>query len=280
MHRETSKNTAGLTEGNELFWHHLQTALCDYRAVVLTGTFNMSLFQVVPRLRDMNWNAELLSWYPWVQTAEEDDSTAPADAGKGQIMFDGLGIFTLHTQCKMTRALDLEDLKTCKNVPRWAAAQGQGYPIDSFLGGMSALEQSFRQCESKKKRSSQNSKHDPVRNTKSKLLDPKQSKALKRFFREGGHMPLLAYFGNTSRRSEGALQRREKLAQKRGYGSRPGGKRSWDMQRQGKGPAPASAAAEWPKGHSSRYEMKRDKHWSKSSSSTSKWKTSSWNSTR
>ena len=177
-----------------------------------------------------------------------------------EVMFDSCGIFTLCSQRKMNRFLNLEDTQGSEKLVHFA--QGQGYPIKCYLGGTSALEQSLERLP-EMKRASEVSEHDPATHTKSKLLDPEKWDPLKKLFKGGGHMPLLAYLGNTSGRSDEALQRREANAQLRGWGPTPGGKRSSMMQKQGKGPAPsASAAAEWSKGQNSRDTWWRSNNWS------------------
>ena len=52
MHRMTAKKAKGFAESHRKFWLHLHHCMKKHAAVILTGDFNMSLFQVVPKLRN------------------------------------------------------------------------------------------------------------------------------------------------------------------------------------------------------------------------------------
>ena len=113
MHRMTAKKSAGFANTHDDFWRHFLAVLKAHAPVVLTGDFNMSLFQVVPKLRQWNYPAELISWFAWVQSdhvalptvqeADEEDGAAPAAAGSavaapaaplpvGQVMLETCGM--------------------------------------------------------------------------------------------------------------------------------------------------------------------------------------------
>ena len=265
MHRLTAKKAKGFGKAHHDFWVHLTHLLKAYNPAVLTGDFNMSLCQVVPVLRQCKIPANLLSWFAWVKTeadrlppvpeAEEEEeadgapASAPAAAGEieGEVMMDSCGIITLRRQLRQRCCLDVEDLQGSEKLPRFGA--GQGYPLSSYVGGEEAARESLRKLPLLTKASGV-PEHDPLADTKSKLLNPLMWDSSETLFKSGGHMPLIGYFGNVSGRSEAALSRREANSAKRGWGPTPGGKRSALMQAQGKGPAPsvlarqASAAAE------------------------------------
>ena len=64
MHYMTAKRQGGLCNAHDYFWRELGRILKRWDPVVLTGDFNMSLFQVVPKLRnekDPNRVAQLVS---------------------------------------------------------------------------------------------------------------------------------------------------------------------------------------------------------------------------
>ena len=176
MHRLTAKKARGFEKAHNVFWRYLHVAMATHAPVVLTRDFNMSLFQVVPKLRNLSWPIELLSWYTWVKIAdaarlsesEEGDRIALADAGKAEVMYSSCCIFFLCHQRKMNRFLNLEDTQGSEKVVSFA--QGQGYPIKCYLGGKSALQQSLARLP-EMKRASEVSDHDPATHTRSKLVD-------------------------------------------------------------------------------------------------------------
>ena len=47
------------------FWKWLWTKICDFKVQVLMGDFNMSLFRVVPELRERGVMIDMGAWYPW-----------------------------------------------------------------------------------------------------------------------------------------------------------------------------------------------------------------------
>ena len=273
MHRMTAKKARGFDAARADFWGHLNAVLCKHRPVLLTGDFNMALAEVVPKLRAANIPAELLSWFAWVQTddatlltvaeaeEEQDDgatasasagpapaAAAPASAGpapaakpNGPVLLDSCGIITLRHQKSMKACLNVDDLKGTEKLPRFSA--GQGYPLTSYIGGEAAAIQSLTRVHPLKP-ASEVPEHDPLTHTKSKLLNATMWDATQLLFRKGAHMPLIAYFGNVSGRSEAALSRREEGMIQRGWGPTPGGNRSQMMQKQGKGPAPSVLARE------------------------------------
>ena len=128
---------------------------------------------------------------------------------------------------------------------------GQGYPIQSYLNGVSSLEETF----ARSKQAVTSTREGPfdhrltpwprathVASWWSKF-DPSDE-----LFRGGAHAPLLTYFGEVNRRTPQALHRREQRAIARGFG--PGSdKRSALMQAQGKGPRPGSREWEEMQGH-------------------------------
>ena len=96
----------------------------------------MSLFQVVPKLRNEKIPIELLSWYLWKQSdkmaipavkeeSEEEQQDnggpspsqkAPAVAVKGEMRYDSCGIFTLQRQKKMRMWTTRMKFKVCQEL--------------------------------------------------------------------------------------------------------------------------------------------------------------------
>ena len=82
-----------------------------------------------------------------------------------------------------------------------------------------------------------------AQHAKGKLLEPERWDATDQLFSGAGHMPLLAFFGDSrGSRNEDKLRKREERAIKEGWGPEPGGKRSAEMQRQGMGKPPGHEA--------------------------------------
>ena len=62
------------------FWEWLSKKIYTFKVQVLMGDFNMSLFRVVPELREKGIVIDLGAWYPWKSL-------------KGEPMSDSCGIF-------------------------------------------------------------------------------------------------------------------------------------------------------------------------------------------
>ena len=52
------------------FWDEVSEHIVKFRVRVLTGDFNMALWQVVPELRARGLQANLAAWYPWQNDLE------------------------------------------------------------------------------------------------------------------------------------------------------------------------------------------------------------------
>ena len=298
MHRNTAKRAKSFARANDAFWNHLRAVLSAHAPVVLTGDFNMSLFQVVPKLRQWNYPAELISWFAWVQSdhvalptvqeADEEDGAAPAAAGSavaapaaplpvGQVMLESCGIFSLQPLTQLHTVLNVEDLQGSDKLGRFI--KGQGYPAKSYQGEEEAARKSLSRLPAQKVAPG-GPGHDHTLRAKQKLVDPAKWDATQMLFRSGGHMPLLAYFGHLSGRSPQALEKRERKSTMRNWGPQPGGNRSKLMQQQGKGPPPsqrraaerASAAAEsTPDESAAQAPNTQSQGWSSGSWSSKSW---------
>ena len=169
MHHRTAKRDKGFAQAHDEFWKHLRAVLETRAPVVLTGDFNMSLFQVVPKLRGWKYPAELLSWFAWlqsdhvalpaVQEADEEDGAdggghgqAPAAAGSAvaapavplpgvELRVDSCGIISLQRLAKLQTVLNVDDLRGSDKLGRFI--KGQGYPPKSYLGGEEAARKSL-----------------------------------------------------------------------------------------------------------------------------------------
>ena len=253
MHHHTAKKAKGFADGFDRFWNTVEGTLQRHAVDFITGDFNMSLWQVCPQLRINHPPTTMLAWYGWktvaggsyqsVQQADGEDcdedvvgATAPVVPGKARPVgltpmhrSDSCGIFSLRKPAMVTRAMPDDAFENPDaELEEWM--QGQGYPIESFLGGAAAVRLSLETPSGvagmlpSKEKLTMRAKFDPDG----------------LFFRSGAHHPLLVYVGCLSRRSPAALLRREKRMT-----GRDGGPQSFNraqlMQAQGRGHRPGKA---------------------------------------
>ena len=219
---------------------------------------------------------KLAAFYAWVKkndasTAAEkggdEQGNADASAGaerRGDVRCDSCGIFILGDGYKVKLALSEESLRSGQGLPEFPA--GQGYGMHSYLGGMGAAERTLQSTLDASAEAETNWKEHVAgkRSSKGKGKAPGRTQAptgwgatawhgtvrvtqktarIDKFdplwilFKSGAHMPLIVFVGNHSRRSQGALDRREHASSTRGWGPQSG-RRSRLMQRQGYGPRP------------------------------------------
>ena len=97
------------------FWDEVPQHIMKFRVRVLTGDFNMALWQVVPELRARGLQANLAAWYPWKHELED------------HVRLDSCAIIMLGPCAGMRRLFDPRLLVepgvqvggTCGD-PRWA----------------------------------------------------------------------------------------------------------------------------------------------------------------
>ena len=157
MHCQTAKKSTGFAFGNTTFWHTLKAIIQRHHVDFITGDFNMSLWEVCTQLRINHPVITMLAWYGWktvaggsyksVQQADGEDcdedvvgATAPVVPGKARPVgltpmhrSDSCGIFSLRKPAMVTRAMPDDAFENPDaELEEWM--QGQGYPIESFLG--------------------------------------------------------------------------------------------------------------------------------------------------
>ena len=113
--------------------------------------------------------------------------------------------------------------------------RGQGYPIASYIGGREALEETLRQQKPAP------THVGPVTRVRGKSVQKERWDEHDALWTAGGHMPLMAFVGEYSKRSVAALWTREANMTERGWGPESW-RRSQHMQRLGKGPPPPKRA--------------------------------------
>ena len=258
-----------MKQAQEKFWLLLEHLIDKTNPHVMTGDFNMALLQVVHRLRRTRHPAELISWYAFTATeklnavrkfrehaaaagaaspaddrapAEETGAEAVAGVAGRMVLLDSCGIFSLKKLYRCKSQMTLEAWDDPQQLDPFRT--GQGYPIESYIGGDPALRASLRRERSLEvPADAEGAARVKMLIAKGKLAKFRKFDATERLFTAGGHMPLVAYFGSDrSGRKEDKLKRREASAARRGWGPRPGGRRSKLMQAQGKGPPPGHDA--------------------------------------
>ena len=65
LHNKVANNDKGFRKQQREYWARLHRVLVEHKVDVLMGDFNMSLWKVVPELREMGLDIVLVSWYPW-----------------------------------------------------------------------------------------------------------------------------------------------------------------------------------------------------------------------
>ena len=65
LQNKVANNDKGFRAQQKTYWARLHRVLVEHKVDVLMGDFNMSLWKVVPELREMGLDIVLVSWYPW-----------------------------------------------------------------------------------------------------------------------------------------------------------------------------------------------------------------------
>ncbi|MCP4244736.1 MAG: hypothetical protein GY772_29690, partial [bacterium] len=202
-------------------------ALCvRYGVRYIAGDFNMSLFRVTAEAQQRGLAVSLAACYAWRVTASDD------------VRHDSCGIFVVGPIRRVVPLL--RAVVTAEGTPAVAGASsssaaaaatpavagesdlpehitGQGYRVQSYLGGEKSMRESLRTAWAKG--------GAPITDAwpmlplcKEKRLEVTMWDPQQRLFRGGGHYPLLVFIGERSKRSEAALQRREETSTARGWG--------------------------------------------------------------
>ena len=117
-------------------------------------------------------------------------------------------------------------------MPHGAGPQeGQGYPIHSYIGGQQALVETLRQQKPAR------THVGPVFKVRGRSVQKDRWDKHDQLWIGGGHMSLMAFVGEFSKRSNAALWSREANMVERGWGPESM-RRSQHMQKLGKGQPP------------------------------------------
>ena len=175
MHRCTAKGKQGFRDAHQTFFKAVQKACVRHNVTILTGDWNMALWQVSGRLGTPcdvapAVSVKLAAFYAWLQASdmqeneEEDDDDdddprqAAADAASSgqqrvesirrredmhaRVRCDSCGIFIVGEGWRIKLALTDENLKTGRKLRVFQ--NGQGYPMGSYGGGMREAERTLK----------------------------------------------------------------------------------------------------------------------------------------
>ena len=232
MHHKTAKKHQGFADAHQLFFRELYLMLVRWRVRILSGDWNMSVFQVISILRQMGLIIDLGAIYPWKEVGNpatfSDSSAIFLIGGCQQIRLPfSLASFGCRGSCSGGSSVAPADGEQDRSQGSGSIREldvfekGQGYDLTSYLP--------------KDRRQFENALQamfivstdiDPQLNESQTLL-PKWKQKLVRttmfdpndeFFRAGAHMPLLGFLGNAAsvRSNAKLLERETKRREKKG----------------------------------------------------------------
>ena len=83
FHHLAAKKARGMADTHNRFWQELAALIRDCGVQVLAGDFNMSLFCVVPQLRQQGIIVNTAAWFPWVKVSTD------------KVHLDSCGVFVI-----------------------------------------------------------------------------------------------------------------------------------------------------------------------------------------
>ena len=218
FHYMTAKKQSGFGTSHTRFWTELAAIIRGYGVQILAGDFNMSMYCVVPKLRELGLIANTAAWFPWVKSFD------------AQIHLDSCGIFLIggvasvklihsyddfanYRGCgavnvreeKEAADGDEDDAETC---PFLQFINGQGYPSSAYLPKKDFGSQTQAALTFKVDGAGEAGENRPLPPCKQKRCDVELFDPDKLLFKSGVHMPLMVTLGKNSRRTEEAVNRR------------------------------------------------------------------------
>jgi len=141
LHHNTAKKAKGFSQSWTTFWIELADLIRKYSVRILTGDWNMSLFQVVPCLRQQGINLDVAALYGYAEGAQQLklDSCGVFIVGAG-IVSPCLDLRFFHSHGR--GALNEEEEEVAAAAPGLAYirggavhtfVKGQGHPLDCYL---------------------------------------------------------------------------------------------------------------------------------------------------
>jgi hypothetical protein len=210
MHNQTAKKAKGFDEAHNNFWRELFELIQRFDVRILSGDFNMSVFLVVSKLRQMGLIIDVGAIYAWRCQAN------------GELRSDSCGIFLIGGCRSMKLQYDIGAFsETAASSSHGNGSsleldefmKGQGYALTSYLPKKNVA--SFGETLVDMFTPSVDLRPE-LKNTAGLLQKWKQKRIKKEmfdpndeFFRSGAHMPLLGFLGEVSCRSDAKLLERE-----------------------------------------------------------------------
>ena len=220
FHHMTAKKHTGFGTSNSSFWTELAAIIRGYGVQILAGDFNMSMYCVVPKLRELGLIANTAAWFPWVKVM---DASLQLDScgifligGVASVKlihsyddfanYRGGGAVNVREEKEAEEDSDVDDAEAC---PFLQFLTGQGYPSSSYLPkGSSFASQTQAALTFKIAGAGEAGENRPLPPCKQKRCDVKLFDPDKLLFKSGVHMPIMVMLGKNSRRSEEAVSRR------------------------------------------------------------------------
>ena len=218
FHHETAKKGSGLAAAHAQFFENLHQMLVEHEVRIMSGDFNMSVFQVVSILRRMGLIIDTAAIYPW---RKENQESCVSDSSAIFLIGGCQNIILKFNQSSFDAATVVAPDATTHKLDVFQ--KGQGYALTSYLPEnrtefADALEDMFTKSTDINPQLLQSQNLLPK--WKQKLVNRNLFDPHDRLFRGGAHMPLLGFLGNFSTRSDERLlaretRNREKLTEKR-----------------------------------------------------------------
>ena len=238
LHIKTSKKAPGFGRSFDAIWPELAGIILTEGVDVVAGNWGASLFQVIPRFRELGVNLQLGAWFPWARHG----------GGEAQMLVDTCGVFFWGSHRAPQRLYqtladcfkppvggvdaaqaavaagpesEVDEDEARDQVPNLASLgrlqhffAGQGEPLKWFLPGPDLSSEDMMAFVERTSMEDKWGEEEDRFGT----MPPSVQKAMKwtiwdstgELFRKGSHMPLACYLGHKqSRRSEPRQQARD-----------------------------------------------------------------------
>ena len=232
LHSKVARRDTGFGDQFASFFDLLAGVIKRTDADILTGDFNMSLFQVIPELRRRGLHTvTMVANFGFRGTKEKTGKKTSASAEAADVAWpappgsappgldnkivskwDSCGIFILKPlQGPVKKRFTGKDLEDPENLAYFG--NGQGYVVESYKGKQQAAKTSMDAIHV-----SGDARSGGAPEVRQKKINPEFWDPTRTLFHGGGHMPLLVYVGQTSFRTDKSLTQREDGMIYRGYG--------------------------------------------------------------